>query len=349
MLLLKILPFFFYTFRSYNICGKDVCCRIPKTTTQVPSTTRQTNSITTKKPLFNFNISLSLPNLISTILKPLPNSNQSSPKCVSRKGKKIEERILIDENDDDENEFTGDTYFTQFPWSLLILKKNRKTRNFEYKCGAVLISTKTALTVNHCLKGTIKDPSAYLIRAGEWDRSSTFEFVAHQDRALSSIIGHPLYYSGGLFNDIAILKWITPLTLEVNVAPICLPDENEITEPGKYCKSAGWGKTSEEAQTTEILKFVKVPIVSRTKCEKQLQQYRLGSRFKLHESFICAGGEKGLDTCSNDGGSGLFCERSDGSYVLTGLVSWGLDCGIENVPGVYSSIQNLLSWIKKNI
>ena len=33
----------------------------------------------------------------------------------------------------------------------------------------------------------------------------------------------------------------------------------------------------------------------------------LGSRFKLHNSFICAGGGRNRDTCTGDGGSPLVC------------------------------------------
>jgi secreted trypsin-like serine protease len=295
-------------------------------------------------------------NFISTILKPVPSvpENLEKPpqqgKCVSRKGKKIEKRILIDEDydEDEDGALVGETSFAEFPWMVEILKKNRKTNSFEYKCGGVLISSTTALTANHCLKGSNNKPSNYLVRAGEWDRSNQLEFSPHQDRAVSQIIAHPEYYSGGLFNDIAIIKWQTPLENEVNIAPICLPDESDVFEAGKYCTITGWGKTDENSATTDILKFVKVPIVNRDTCERQFQQNRLGPRFRLHESFVCAGGEEGKDSCSNDGGSPLVCSRSDGSYVLAGLVSWGLDCGQKNVPGAYTNIQNLLKWIKSH-
>lgn len=191
-------------------------------------------------------------------------------------------------------------------------------------------------------------PSNFLVRSGEWDRSSTLEFAPHHDRQVSQIISHPQYYSGGLFNDIAILKWDHPLQPEVNVAPICLPDENEVFQTGTYCTATGWGKGDGPSATTDKLKYAKVPLVARNTCERQFQSNRLGPRFKLHESFICAGGEAGIDSCTNDGGSPLVCQRSDGSYALVGLVSWGLDCGIKDIPGAYTNVQNLLKWIKSH-
>lgn len=210
-----------------------------------------------------------------------------------------------------------------------------------------IVNPSTALTANHCLKSKVA--SNFLIRAGEWDRSSTLEYIEHQDRTVSQIISHPQYYSGGLYNDVAILKWNHPLKLELNVQPICLPDSNEVIRENTRCIVTAWGKTSETSLTTDKLKFVKLPFVEHTKCQKQLQNQRLGARFKLHDSFICFGSEENLDACSNDGGSPIVCKRqNDDSYFLAGLVSWGLDCGLKDVAGVYTNIPYLLNWIKTN-
>lgn len=62
--------------------------------------------------------------------------------CSSRKGKKIEKRILIPEDyegdEDDDDVLVGETSFAEYPWMIEVLKKNRKTGSFEYKCGGVL-------------------------------------------------------------------------------------------------------------------------------------------------------------------------------------------------------------------
>ena len=36
-------------------------------------------------------------------------------------------------------------------------------------------------------------------------------------------------------------------------------------------------------------------------------------------------------------------------YELVGVISWGVDCGQENVPGVYASVPNALDFIAWDI
>lgn len=115
----------------------------------IPPTTTQRVTTTTRRGYFNFNLNniTNIINSISTVLTPVTSTDFAKPpKCVSRKGKKIEKRILIEEDyDDNDDSLTGETSFSEYPWMLEILKKNRKTGIFVYKCGGVL----SEFLVNH--------------------------------------------------------------------------------------------------------------------------------------------------------------------------------------------------------
>ena len=40
-----------------------------------------------------------------------------------------------------------------------------------------------------------------------------------------------------------------------------------------------------------------------------------------------------------------MCEGSDG-FVQAGIVSWGVACGLNDVPGVYVDISKYVCWMK---
>lgn len=46
-----------------------------------------------------------------------------------------------------------------------------------------------------------------------------------------------------------------------------------------------------------VLKRIELPIVARDICLMRLKLAGSGNNFKLHDSFICAGGQIGKDTC----------------------------------------------------
>jgi secreted trypsin-like serine protease len=56
------------------------------------------------------------------------------------------------------------------------------------------------------------------------------------------------------------------------------------------------------------MKQVALPLVDKEKCELGLA-YKDGTPYQLHESMICAGGQKNEDTCKGDGGGPLVCRR----------------------------------------
>ncbi|XP_026814651.1 uncharacterized protein LOC113554805 isoform X2 [Rhopalosiphum maidis] len=239
----------------------------------------------------------------------------------------------------------GDSEFGEYPWQVAILKKD--PQESVYVCGGTLIDSLHVLTAAHCIK-TYHEQDLR-VRLGEWDVNHDVEFYPYVETDVVNMVIHREFYAGTLYNDLAILRMDKPVDFARNphVSPACLPDAfSDFT--GQRCWTTGWGKDAfgDYGKYQNILKEVDVPVISNRQCETQLQQTRLGYDFKLHNGFLCAGGEEGKDACKGDGGGPLVCERA-GSWYLVGIVSWGVGCGQPGVPGVYVKVSHYLDWIRQ--
>lgn len=197
------------------------------------------------------------------------------------------------------------------------------------------------------------------------------EPLPHVEIEVEIISIHSGYNSRNLHNDIAVLRLKTPLRTTTkdtaHIAPICLPSPIEVRKfevassrgsagGKKPCTTTGWGLSSSPkgkgkgkvASMSEVLKKVPLPLVESTRCERLLRRTKLGGRFQLHSSFLCAGGEAGVDACLGDGGSALQCQAEDGAYSLVGLTSWGVGCGERAVPGVYTNVLEFVDFIEQS-
>lgn len=245
----------------------------------------------------------------------------------------------------------NEAQFGEFPWMVAILKEeviNEETLSL-YKCGGALIHENVVLTAAHCVAK--ESPRALKARFGEWDTQTTDELFPHQDRYVSEVVIHENYYAGALFNDVALLILAEPVKFADNIDIICLPEQDEVVIDDS-CWASGWGKDvfGKEGQYQVILKRVELPMVPRDRCQDELRKTRLGPRFRLHESFVCAGGIKGRDTCKGDGGSPLICPIKGRRYQYqqVGIVAWGIGCGNET-PAAYVNVAKFRHWIDHHL
>ena len=71
-------------------------------------------------------------------------------------------------------------------------------------------------------------------------------------------------------------------------------------------------------------------------------------KYNITEGMLCAGGVRGEDSCWGDSG-GPLTYKTRGQHILIGAVSWGVECGLENKYGVYSSISYYRDWIEEKM
>uniref|UniRef100_A0A3Q3RV82 Transmembrane serine protease 3a n=1 Tax=Mastacembelus armatus TaxID=205130 RepID=A0A3Q3RV82_9TELE len=220
----------------------------------------------------------------------------------------------------------------QFPWQVSL------RFNGEHLCGGSIITSLWILTAAHCVYG-FADPSMWTVQAG------LTEQLVHgaQSLAVEQIIYHAHYRPKGLDYDIAMMKLATSLTFN-GIDPICLPNHGEEFEEGTMCWISGWGATEDEGDTSVVLRFAIVPLLSTKTCNQPEIYKGLISSW-----MICAGYlEGGIDSCQGDSGGPLACEESS-VWKLVGATSWGIGCAMRNKPGVYTRITQSLSWIRQQM
>ncbi|KAL1460475.1 hypothetical protein WDU94_012456 [Cyamophila willieti] len=249
-----------------------------------------------------------------------------------------------------------DTFFGEYPWMMAILttrtnKDGSVTENV-FQCGATLILPTVVMTAAHCVNSVpVQDIK---VRGGEWDtvsnNKSDQEPFPYQERTVSQIYIHQDFEPATVYNDIALIVLDFPFPVKDHIGQICTPNSVEEYDDQK-CIVTGWGKDKfgVEGRYQSTLKKLDVKLVPRNTCQQKLRQTRLGGKFKLHDSFICAAGGPNQDACKGDGGGPLICQLKGqrDRYTQVGIVAWGIGCG-SDTPGVYVDVKKYKKWILDN-
>merc|ERR1711934_403825 len=226
---------------------------------------------------------------------------------------------------------------SMIPWQVSV-----RSGTFTF-CGATIIDASTVLCAAHCFYQS--SASGKSIRAGSTQKSS-----GGQIRNIAQVVWNTnagqTYNSGTLDNDFVILKLESPLELNADVQPACLPSSAaylDTSSTEERCFTSGWGTLSSGGSTPEGLKFVRVPAITNAACNNDYG----GS---ITDSMICGGypGVGGKDACQGDSGGPFVC-NDGGKAVIAGVVSWGNGCALATHPGVYARTTYVLDWIKSQM
>ncbi|XP_075147747.1 serine protease ea-like isoform X2 [Haematobia irritans] len=257
------------------------------------------------------------------------------------------------------------TRIYEHPW-LALIEYTKPGNAKGFHCGAALINKRYVITAAHCVTGSgiPVDWSPTGIRLGEWDRSTDRDCEMsvnnrmdcadpHIDVPIEEIIFHPGFVSSDTnrMNDIAVIRLSRDISYTDFISPICLPIQNEMrrkTFDSIKLDVIGFGATETSSSSARKLKAA----LDGWNFETCRQKYAT-RRINLQNSQMCAGGEKGVDSCRGDSGGPLVVKQTLDNrdvYVLAGIVSFGpTQCATSEWPGVYTRVGAHADWILYSI
>nr|XP_045603890.1 phenoloxidase-activating factor 2-like isoform X4 [Procambarus clarkii] len=307
-----------------------VCCLLPQDYSTTVNATTTINTTTADATA-------------TTTLPTTTTTQEPAPSCGTRNSDGVQVRILGFQG--------GESQFGEFPWvaAMLTLDQLMGITIRRFVGGGTLIHPRVVVTAAHKVLGY--NGGILMVRVGEWDTQAEIEPFPHQDLEVQEVVVHPHFDSRSLHYDIALLFLKEEAQLMSHIGTICLAEDLSLVNHSA-CVINGWGVNAlQDGDYQKIMKSLTIPLVNPKNCVTSLRTTRLGRFFRLHKSFICAGGEKGKDACRGDGGGPLACPRIDNPkrYMLVGMTAWGIGCGEDGIPGVYVSIPEHYNWINWHI
>ncbi|RZF46082.1 hypothetical protein LSTR_LSTR004795 [Laodelphax striatellus] len=232
----------------------------------------------------------------------------------------------------------------QFPYQVML------EYNGKGMCTGSIIDDSWVITAAHCVVFRGSRPDNYTVRAGfvkkslgEGQAIKAARIIIHSDYGYSTQPGK---------HDLALVKVEQPFKFNANVGKIGLSNDPWPGKGGRSCTIAGFGET--EKKKSKKLRYLNVKVFHGKKsCPCVVKNRQL-------KRLVCLAPKSGEGACYGDSGGGIIC---DGKVVGVGhmikdkrckyfreYISDGLiDCGSENVYGLYMYVCPYLDWIKQYV
>jgi len=219
-----------------------------------------------------------------------------------------------------------------FPWAAAIALERQDGSLFNF-CGGSLITPEWVVTAAHC---TVQVGQKIIL--GRLNLTETGGEVHN----VIQVINHADYNPDTSDFDIALVK----LGSASSQTPISLiPENSNLTAPGKNFTIAGWGLLEEGGMASDDLMEVTVPVVSNESCQANYD----GTGVTITNNMLCAA-DQDKDSCQGDsGGPGMVVDSAQDSDRLAGVVSFGIGCARPDFPGVYTRVSQFVDWINDHV
>ncbi len=240
-----------------------------------------------------------------------------------------------------------DVMISEYPWQTSI----QLTPQYggSHMCGGIILDDEWILTAAHCLVFEQADGSFFYLTPGHVRVRAGFTNMNSDQGAYfnaEELFVHEVYDPTDYSYDIALIRLADEMNLteETDMAKVDIVSQEDadqgMTDPGEMVKVSGWGSLSFGGPSPDHLQAIEVPIVdvSDTAYPNHL----------ITDDMIIAGAP-GMDSCQGDSGGPMVVEDGEGWYKAAGIVSWGINCGLAQYPGVYVRVSYFEDWIRNII
>ncbi|KAM4854975.1 transmembrane protease serine 11B-like protein [Thomomys bottae] len=216
----------------------------------------------------------------------------------------------------------------EWPWQASLKMNGR------HYCGASLISERFLITAAHCFQKS-KNPRNFTVSFG------TRVTPPYMQHSVQQIIIHEDYIRGEHHDDIAVVMLTEDVLFKKDVHRVCLPEATQDFLPGEGVVVTGWGALFHDGEYPLLLQKAPVKIIDTETCNAKEAYNGV-----ILDTMLCAGYMEGnIDACQGDSGGPLVHPNSRDIWYLVGIVSWGLECGQINKPGVYTRMTAYRHWV----
>lgn len=179
----------------------------------------------------------------------------------------------------------------KYPWIVAVQYKEDGIRNL---CGGSILNKNYVMTAAHCIP---KNKNNIFIQVGGHNRSdlSSGSYIVYAKR----VIIHKSYRTNTIpmfsyiRNDIALIHLSQELDFNENIKPICLPKpEMDKLEFGKVI-TAGWGRTVNGGDASDVLKEAELFTISNLRC---ILSFRYNP-ININRKNICVDNTDGHGAC----------------------------------------------------
>ena len=146
----------------------------------------------------------------------------------------------------------------EFPYQVSIQRLNR------HICGGSILSQDWILTAVHC---NLRVNDGVKVIAGIHNLNVLNGNA--QIRDIKNVINHPNFNDQPNSNDIALVQVLYPFNYTSSVGPITIARHGYGPSVGSYCTVMGWGTTSYDGDSSNVLLKVDVPIISDEECDQR--------------------------------------------------------------------------------